>query len=82
MKLTPWFDWSESPPRPGVYEIGLDGEPCPFPYHYWSGTHWSGSGATPAECHRSRACTPELHQDFYMAEYDCEWRGLATKDGK
>jgi hypothetical protein len=73
-KLTPWFNGSVKPVRPGVYlaTILMSGklDDSRGLYRYWNGKHWCKPSDTPTE-----AAHPSMQRRaFFRITY---WRGLA-----
>lgn len=67
-ELTPWFDGSEKPARPGVYERDLA-----YGYAKWTGHQWLRTRPTVAEA--------EAQFEASLFQGAARWRGLARPPG-
>jgi hypothetical protein len=70
MKLTPWFDGSVKPVRPGVYERAF-GPDAPPRYAEWTGWQWLESRGTVRSAPRSLKVS--------ATQSAAGWRGLAEE---
>ncbi len=65
--VTPWFEPTAQPARPGVYERQVH----LAPFSHWDGSSWGLSGVNPLDAWRNR---------FYGSLcQDARWRGLAEE---
>lgn len=70
MKLTEWFDRSQKPILPGVYQV-YSHEITSEKYSYWDGTHWHLAGdSKEIAVYVVRKYGPSDSQKW-------KWRGLA-----